>query len=691
MKAARCWALAGSIGLAVSFTAAVAAPAMARPTPNRDALRGSLTPAVERSHPAGHVAKGASISFDLSLTLRNAAGAQKFVREVSSPGSKLFHHYLTDAQWLSRFGPTSATLASAKAWLRHEGFTVGSVPKTHLYVTATGAAAQVERAFGVSLGYYKVNGHTVRLANGTLSIPSALAGTVSGVVGVNEYLATNDLAQTLRGKPAAKPDQEPGPPGAFVNPQPCGNSWGAKTDTTDSSSLYSPYTGNAYDICGYLPRQMRSAYGLTKTIASGDNGSNVGVAIVDAYDSPTLFADTHKYFQKNDASHPLSSAQFFNDEPATIDDQAECGASGWFPEQALDVESVHTMAPGAAILFVGAQDCTDNGLLAALQTAITSGASVVSDSWGDTIGDLFTDAATKAAFDDTFMVADSTGVSVLFSSGDDGDDFAISGLTAPDYPPSSPFITAVGGTTLEINNAGHQTAQYGWSTAKQELCAGVSTTNCGSATSASGTLAWQAGGGGGSSYTYSEPYYQAPVVPASLALKNAPLFGDSPVRVVPDISMDADAQSGLLIGLTQAFPNGNHYGQFKEGGTSLASPLLAGVIADADQAAGGTLGFLNPILYTAYTKTPGAFDDILPPTNADAASVIRVDFANEVDTTDGYNVSLRVINYAGPETYCDGSGNCATRDVTLTTGPGYDGLTGLGSISPSFIAAMSKF
>src|ERR1700689_383624 len=138
MKAARCWALAGSIGLAVSFTAAVAAPAMAKPTPDRSALRGSLTPAVERSHPVGEVAKGASISFDLSLTLRNASGAQKFVREVSSPGSKLFHHYLTDAQWLSRFGPTGATLASAKAWLRHEGFTVGSVPKTHLYVTASG-------------------------------------------------------------------------------------------------------------------------------------------------------------------------------------------------------------------------------------------------------------------------------------------------------------------------------------------------------------------------------------------------------------------------------------------------------------------------------------------------------------------------------------------------------------------------
>jgi subtilase family serine protease len=693
MKAARGWALVGSVGLAVSFTAMIAGPALAKPVsaPNRIALRGSLTPATERSHPDGKVAANSSVNFDLMLSLRNAVGAQKFVREVSSPGSKLFHHYLTDAKWLSKYGPTSAATASAKSWLRREGFAVGSVPKTHLYVTASGTAAQVERAFGVSLGYYKVNGHRVRLAQGTLTIPSALDGVVSAVVGVNEYLATNGLAVTLHGKPAAKPDQEPGPPGAFVNPPVCSHAWGTMPDTADSSSLYSPYTGSAYDICGYVPRQLRSAYGLSKTIASGDNGTGVGVAIVDAYDSPNLFADTHKYFQKNDAAHPLEAGQFFNDEPATIDDEAECGASGWFPEQALDVESVHTMAPGAAILFVGATDCTDTGLLGALQTAITSGASVVSDSWGDTLGDLFTDASTKTAFDDTFMLADSTGVSVLFSSGDSGDNFADTGLTASNYPPSSPFITAVGGTVLEVNGGGHQTAQYGWSTAKQVLCTGVSATNCGSATSPAGALTWQEGGGGGSSYTYSEPFYQAAVVPASLALKNAPLFGDSPVRVEPDISMDADPQSGLLIGLTEAFPNGNHYGQFKEGGTSLASPLLAGVVADADQAAGGTLGFLNPVLYTAYTQTPAAFDDIVPPATTDAASVIRVDFANEVDATDGYIVSLRTLNYAGPETYCDGSGNCATRDVTLTTAPGFDGLTGLGSIGPKFIAAMSKF
>ena len=71
--------------------------------------------------------------------------------------------------------------------------------------------------------------------------------------------------------------------------------------------------------------------------------------------------------------------------------------------------------------------------------------------------------------------------------------------------------------------------------------------------------------------------------------------------------------------------------------------------------------------------------------------MIRVDYGNTVDASDGYIVSLRAINYAGPETYCDATGNCATRLVTLTTAPGFDSLTGLGSVGSKFIPTISKF
>ncbi len=697
MKATRWWALTGSVGLTLSFMGATAGPAGATakpaPAPHRMALRGSLTPAKERSHPAGSVAANSQVSFDLVLSLRNASGAQAYVRAVSSPGSAQYHRYLTDAKWESRFGPTKAEVASAESWLRSEGLTVGSVPSDRLFVSAGGSARSVEHAFGVKLGYYKVNGQKVRLVKGTMTVPSSLAGTISGVVGVNQYLATNDLA--LAGStPAvrsAAPSQEPAPPAGFRNAKLCSAYWGQKTDTRDSGSLYKPYTSPLpYDICGYKPTQLRGGYELGKSVAAGNDGSGVTIAIVDAYDSPTLLADAQEYAGLNDPSHPLLTSQFINAEPAKVDDQAECAGSGWYDEQALDVESSHAMAPGANILFVGAKDCQDSSLLAALQTAVTSGASVVSDSWGDDLGDLLTDASTKTAFDNTFMLADATGVSVLFSSGDTGDNFADFGLAAPNYPPSSPYITAVGGTTLEVNSHNARKAEYGWSTAKQTLCESE-TTSCGSATSPIGALAFQAGGGGGTSYYYTQPYYQAGVVPQALALRNESLFGPVPLRVVPDISMDADAQSGMLIGLTQTFPDGVYYDQFKEGGTSLASPLLAGVIADADQAAGASLGFLNPEIYKASTDSPAAFNDIMPPASPHSAAVIRVDYADTVDSSDGFVMSLRVINYAGPETYCDGTGNCATRNVTLTAAPGYDGLTGIGSVGRKFISTLSRF
>jgi subtilase family serine protease len=632
------------------------------------------------------------VSFDVLLALRNPAGAKTFASKVSNPSSRLFHHYLTDAGWVTRFGPTRTALAKAESWLRSQGLRIRSVPKDRLFISASGTARAVERAFHVTLGYYVVNGHKVRLANGTLSIPSSLTGAVAGAVGVNEYLASNTL--TLQGKaPAGRPANpavsEPAPPAAFQNPQPCSDYWGQKTDTKDASSLYAPYTApQSYDICGYSPAQLRGAYGLANSAA---DGTGVTIGIVDAYDSPTILADAQQYFQNNDHAHPLSSAQFIDSPPASTDLIRDCGGSGWLTEQALDVESSHAMAPGATIHYFGAQDCNDSNLLAAENSAITSGVAVVSNSWGDGLGDLFADASTHTAFDDTFLLAASTGVSILFSSGDSGDNFAATGLNIPNYPATSPLVTAVGGTTLEVNSSNQNSAEYGWSVARQTLCVSAKT-DCGSATSPVGSLRFQSGGGGGTSYFYGQPSYQAGVVPNALALRNEALFGPQPLRVIPDISLDADAQSGMLIGLTEAFPQGNvHYGQFKEGGTSLASPLLAGVIADTDQVASSPLGFLNFELYQAYTQTPSAFNDIVAPANPNSAAIIRVDFRNTVDNSNGYVISLRAINYAGNETYCDATGNCATRPVTLTATPGFDSLTGLGSVGANFIADLAQF
>jgi subtilase family serine protease len=691
MRSARSWAALASVGLIAAAVELAGAAAVASAA-SRTTLK-TATPASERADAQGAVSASSTVSFDVTLPLKNAKGAASFAHAVSDPHNAQFHKYLTDAQWLGRFAPTPAAVAAAKSWLSQQGFKVGAIPKSRMFVPATGTAEQVEKAFSTTLGYYRVNGHRVRLAKSAMSIPSSMAGTISGVIGVNQYVMTTSLTDGAAA-PAASAgpaDAEPPPPTGFRNPQPCALRWGAKTDTFDSPSLYAPFTSpQPYDICGYSPDQMRSGYKLQGPVNSGNDGSGVTMAIVDAYDSPTLLSDAQHYTSLNDPLHPLANGQFINVRPASVQNADVCDGSGWYTEQALDVESSHSMAPGANILYVGAKDCFDNNLLAALTTAVTSGASVVSDSWGDVNGDLLADLAAKEAFDNTFEMAAGTGVSVLFSSGDFGDNFAVTGLAAPDFPSSDPLVTAVGGTTLELGAQGAR-AEYGWSTAKQVMCTNQPKTNCGTATTPAGPLLWNAGGGGGTSYTYPQPDYQAGVVPSKLALRNQALFGPVPLRVEPDISLDGDAQSGFLTGLTQTFPTGVQYDQFKLGGTSLASPLLAGIIAVADQARGGSLGFVNPVLYDAFSSGsfPTAFNDIVPPADPNSASVVRVDYSNTQDKSDGYTISLRAINYTGPEKFCDV--NCASRKVSLTATKGFDSLTGIGSIGPGFIAAMKHF
>ena len=219
-------------------------------------------------------------------------------------------------------------------------------------------------------------------------------------------------------------------------------------------------------MCGYKPGQLRSAY----NIGSAHTGQGVTVAVIDAYGSSTIARDSARYFRMNDPGHPFANAHFSQLNSTPFTDEAECDASSWLNEQAIDVQSVHSMAPDAHILYVGAQNCID-GLFDSEQNVIDNGlANVVTNSWGDTAGDLLEDVASRTAFDDLFMLADTTGMSVLFSSGDNGDNFNLFGLSSADYPPSSPFVTAVGGTSLKVGANGQQRGQLGWATGRSFKC-----------------------------------------------------------------------------------------------------------------------------------------------------------------------------------------------------------------------------
>jgi subtilase family serine protease len=654
----------------------------------RNKLAGSLLPAVARQHPVGAVAKSSRVGFELVLKLRDPAAAQALVKSVSSPGSANYRRYVSTAQWEARFSPTARQVATARDWLRSEGFRVGAVSKDRMTIAATGTAAQVESAFGTGLANYRVAGHTVRLATRQMSVPASIAGSVTGAMGINQSIATPAVANgtegTAKSTPAAKNPYPPAP-AAFVRAKPCGSYYNQKITKVMPPFGHGYPTSVPYQVCGYKPGQYRSAYGVGSA-----TGKGATVAVIDAYGSATIASDATTYFAKNDAGNPFKKASFTQDNAIPFNDEAVCDASSWLVEQAIDVESVHSTAPNAHILYVGAKNC-ENGLFTAEQNVIDNRmADVVTNSWGDDAGDLLDDPATRTAYDNLFMLAASTGMTIQFSSGDDGDNFNLFGLSSANFPPSSPYVTAVGGTSLQIGSKGQVLGDLGWATGRSFKCTsnavGVFPDCTKSTLGTWGPVGYDGGSGGFTSYNYTQPWYQANIVPSSLALRNEALTGSSLMRVEPDISLDADPSTGFLIGLHQTFANGARYSQTRYGGTSLASPLLAGIIADADGMAGVAAGFINPAIYKL-NGTPGAITDIVPGGNQ---AQIRVDHGyTYISGAKGFLYSFRELTYEGPIAYCDATGNCAVRDNTLSTAKGYDSMTGLGTTGPHFISDLA--
>jgi subtilase family serine protease len=601
---------------------------------------------IPQSHPlwanaqakVADTAAASKLSFRVYLNQRDNAGAEALAQAVSDPDSKTYRQYLSTDQVRDRFAASDATVNAVKAWLTGSGFSIGDVPSNRAYVEATGTAGQTQNAFGVKLGKYKVKGQTLRAADKNLSVPANLASDVLGVVGVDQ--ATNLFKpdhETGSGTPS---DVAPGP--GFRNARPCSAYYGEKIDTTDPA-----YNGKhlPYAPCGYTPAQLRSAYGVDNV---GADGKGTTIAIVDAFASPTIYSDASTYAKKNDPQHPLKQSQFkqhvFPANPV-LEPPDQCDAAGWYGEETLDVEAAHGLAPGADILYVGGESCEDNALDEALNYVIAGHkADIVSNSYGDTGEDIPADEV--KVFNQISLQAVLEGIGVYFSSGDNGDEVARLGTPSADFSASAPWITAVGGTSIAIGKDGKRIFETGWETSKSSLTNGVY-----------GPAAYTSGSGGGTSRLFAQPFYQKGVVPDALAKKNQ--TGNNKGRVVPDISAVGDPNTGFLVGQTQTFPDGAYYDQYRIGGTSLASPVFAGIMAVADSRDHFHHGFINPVIYKLTSRTP-AISDVK---HVDAA-VERVDYANSVDASDGLLTSVRTLDYQG---------------LTIHTTPGYDDVTGLGT------------
>ncbi len=302
---------------------------------------------------------------------------------------------------------------------------------------------------------------------------------------------------------------------------------------------------------------------------TGD-GTGQTIAIVDAYNDPTITADLHAF----DAAFGLANPSLrvvSQTGSATLPsvDPSGAGTNNWEGEEALDVEWAHAMAPGASIILVEANDASPGNLFAAINWArAQTGVSVISMSWGGN------ETSTQTQYDSTLTTPSGhQGVTFVASTGDS---------SAPaGYPAYSPNVVAVGGTSLAINAVGSYQSETGWS-----------------------------GSGGGISTVESQPSYQTGVVTQSTTRRTA-----------PDVAFDANPSTGVSV--YDSYNNGTSTPWEILGGTSVAAPCWAGIIAVADQgrvAAGETTMDSRtntlPLLYAA----PAAdFHDVTTGNNGYAA------------------------------------------------------------------------
>jgi subtilase family serine protease len=327
----------------------------------------------------------------------------------------------------------------------------------------------------------------------------------------------------------------------------------------------------------YSPQQIHKAYGLAPILQAGYTGAGQTIIIIDSFGSPTIAQDLKAF----DAAYGLPDPPSFTVQAplGTVPfDPTDGTQVGWAFETTLDVEWSHAMAPGANIVLLTSPVAETEGVqglpqfLALEQYALQHKlGNIISQSWAATENTLFDVAGQQviADFESFYQEAAKENITVLASAGDGGSanvdvNNNIYSFPTVNFPASSPFVTAVGGTSLFADTSGRYLFEIVWN----DFNGGA--------------------GGGGVSQQFSEPFYQY-----SLPLSVQQTLNN--YRGIPDVAYNADPNTPILVYLS--FLGSPNAGFYFIGGTSEGSPQWAGIIADANQLAGHPLGFLNPKLY----------------------------------------------------------------------------------------------
>ncbi len=631
------------------------------------------------------------ITVNVWLNLHNKAALDKLVKQMYQEGSPNYHRWLTMEQYKASFAPTARDAAVMREFLESHNLSVSAIEKNNHYVTAQGRVGDIQNAFSVQINRLNIKGAIHQVATKDPSVAGPAGALVAAV-------QVSDLGYSSYSRPATDPDTGVAYSGVPVSSGPSSNGLFFSADClrppetqtfkTGGGNPTAVYFGNRYgaDItsgvpnlpsCGYDSAEIQTAYGLNALYKNGLDGAGQTVVIVDGFGSNTILADANLFSELNGlpALTPSNFKIFTPTGPATCTATNGCIAGNWQFETTLDVEWAHSIAPGANIALVLAADNSFTNLDAANLFAVENKlGNVISNSFGiQEIALAELDPSELVVENGIAELAAATGISLDVSSGDSGDflaadeaDFGID-ATSVSTNADSPFATGVGGTSTFLDAHSNIELETGW---------GLNETRIANPTPNPPTIpplefGFIFGAGGGTSAVYAKPSFQ----------KNLP----GTFRLVPDVSMNADPETGSEIIVTPDSVPGDPQEVAVFGGTSLSCPMFSGLWAIANQAAGTPLGQAAPYLYKLHG---GAISDVTDLTFASLFNVFGIIFdPPSAPTFESPNSLVQPLENTKNYVSALFQSSTSTRwdvftfgtDSSLTVGFGWDNVTGVGT------------
>ena len=491
------------------------------------------------------------------------AGLESFAQSVNTPGSPSYGQYESIATLARRFGASPAASSRVMAYMRAAGATDVKLDATRLFVDATMSAPRAAQVFSTPLAVF----HAARLGRfvaptHAARVPTALQGLVTTVVGLDtRSLTGKSYTHASKGVRAKAKTGV----GADVRAHAAAGQPSSVAPLTGSQSGCGP----ALAVQGFTPNQYETAYGFAPLFGSGLHGEGERVALIEI--DGFRFSDLTSFASCFGLSVP--PVRGFG-----------VGLKHALPpggEATLDVEVLDAAAPGLKGIDVYETKPSASATLRALTSPLQNRGfkpQVISASLGLCEPDVFLAIGLKGlrSVEGSLAMAAGSGISFLASSGDQGSADCVDLTGAPiarlsvNYPSSSPWVTGVGGTNFALTPANTIAAQIVWNDT---------------------SLQPGAAGGGGTSQLFKRPSYQKGTVTKDR-------------RFLPDVSMLADIAPGYTVfcSATPDCVNSESTNPWQTvGGTSAATPLLAGGLAVVDEAlrlnGRQGVGFANPLLY----------------------------------------------------------------------------------------------